>query len=197
METIDLARLDLARYVRPGDGIIFGQGTGEPLHLTETLVERRSACHGASIFFGSAFSKTFAPEHADHLRFRGIGGIGSLRKLASAGVLDPVPCHISSIAPLIRRGDIASDVVLLLVSPPNERGEYSLGLVNDYVRTAIDRDSKLDVRIGERRHELRLDKQEGWVELSLPLDGVSGRSDIVIVPVKGEWVSYHAWIVAR
>lgn len=139
METIDLARLDLARYVRPGDGIIFGQGTGEPLHLTETLVERRSACHGASIFFGSAFSKTFAPEHADHLRFRGIGGIGSLRKLASAGVLDPVPCHISSIAPLIRRGDIASDVVLLLVSPPNERGEYSLGLVNDYVRTAIDR----------------------------------------------------------
>lgn len=36
-------------------------------------------------------------------------------------------------------GDVRSDVVLLLVSPPNDQGEYSFGLVNDYVRSAIER----------------------------------------------------------
>ena len=134
-----LADLDLAKYVRPGDGIVFGQGTGEPLSLTQRLVEQRGGYSGAGLFFGSGFSSTFQPEHADHLRFKGIGGIGSLRKLSSAGVLDPVPCHISAVADLIGKGHIRTDVVMLLVSPPNARGEHSFGLVNDYLRSAISR----------------------------------------------------------
>jgi acyl-CoA hydrolase len=135
LDSID--QLDLAAYVRPGDGIVFGQGTGEPLALTQKLVAQRAQYSGASIFFGVAFSKTFAPEHADHLRFKGTGGIGTLRKLASAGVLDPIPCHISAVEGLLRDGILRSDVVMLLVSPPNERGEYSFGLVNDFVRAAM------------------------------------------------------------
>ena len=118
---------------------MFGQGTGEPLSLTEQLVAQRAAFSGAGIFFGSGFSKTFQPEHADHLRFKGIGGIGTLRKLSSAGVLDPMPCHISAISGLLREGILRSDVVMLLVSPANADGEHSFGLVNDYVRTAISR----------------------------------------------------------
>jgi acyl-CoA hydrolase len=137
VRTEALAELDLARYVRPGDGIVFGQGTGEPVSLTERLVSQRVAFSGAGIFFGTGLSQTFQPEHADHLRFTGIGGIGTLRRLASAGKLDPIPCHISAIADLLERGTIRSDVVLLQVSPPNEQGEYSFGLVNDYLRTAM------------------------------------------------------------
>lgn len=139
MRVESLANLELSRYVRPGDGIVFGQGCGEPLSLTEKLVEQRAAYSGAGIFFGSGFSKTFQPEHADHLRFKGFGGVGTLRKLAAAGKLDPVPCHISSIAPLIRSGGIRTDVVLLQVSPANERGEHSFGLVNDYLRVAMEK----------------------------------------------------------
>jgi hypothetical protein len=138
MRTIDLASLDLAQYIYPGDGVIFQQGCGEALSLGEAFVQQRAAYSGARVFFGSGFSRTFEPQHADHLRFSGIGGIGSLRKLASAGALDPIPCHISAIEGLIRAGTIRAEVVMLQVSPPNERGEYSFGLVNDYVRTAID-----------------------------------------------------------
>lgn len=139
MKHVALDDLDLTQYLKPGDGIIFGQGTGEAQSLTRCLVEQRAQLSGTSLFLGSGFSTTFAPEHADHLRFKGIGGMGSLRKLATAGALDPVPCHISSIEPLLSQGIIASDAVLLLVSPPNDRGEYSFGLVNDYVRTAMSR----------------------------------------------------------
>ena len=137
MRTETLESLDLARYIRPGDGVIFQQGCGEALSLAEKFVQQRASYSGARLFMGSGFSRSFQPEHVDHLRFSGIGGIGALRKLASAGALDPIPCHISSIEGLLRDGIIASDVVVLQLSPPNERGEYSFGLVNDYVRTAM------------------------------------------------------------
>ena len=138
MRTESLESLDLAAWIRPGDGVLLQQGCGEALNLGERFVQQRAAYSGAGVFFGSCFSRTFQPEHADHLRFTGIGGIGSLRRLVAAGALDPVPCHISAIEPLLRDGTIRADVVLLQVAPPNELGEYSLGLVNDYVRTAID-----------------------------------------------------------
>jgi acyl-CoA hydrolase len=38
---------------------------------------------------------------------------------------------------LLRERIIRADVVMLQVSEPNERGEYSFGLVNDYVRAAM------------------------------------------------------------
>lgn len=74
IELDSLAQLDLAEFVRPGDAIVIGQGTGEPRGLTRRLVDQRAQFTG---------------------------------------------------------------VVLLLVSPPNAQGEYSLGLVNDYLRTAM------------------------------------------------------------
>ncbi|MEO8279337.1 MAG: acetyl-CoA hydrolase/transferase C-terminal domain-containing protein [Ideonella sp.] len=160
MHTVDLQQLDLAAHVRPGDGIVFGQGCGEPLSLTERLVQQRARYSGAGIFFGSGFSKTFQPEHADHLRFKGIGGIGSLRKLASLGKLDPVPCHISAVEGLIRGGQIRCDVVLLQVSPANQKGEHSFGLVNDYVRAAV---SKARVVIAE------VNAQIPWTPCDQPL----------------------------
>lgn len=136
---ISLDALDLAQYIRPGDGIIFGQGVGEPLGLTSKLVEQRASYSGARLFLATGFSRTFGPEHADHLRFKGTGGIGTMRKLASAGVLDPVPCHISAVASLLSGGQIPCDVLLLSVSPPNARGEYSFGLVNDFLQAALAR----------------------------------------------------------
>jgi acyl-CoA hydrolase len=169
MRVETLQDLDLAQYVRPGDGILFGQGCGEPVSLTEKLVQQRAAYSGAGIFFGSGFSKTFQPEHADHLRFKGFGGVGTLRKLASAGKLEPVPCHISSIEGMIRRQQIRTDVVMLLVSPANERGEHSFGLVNDYVRAAV---AKARVVIAE------VNAQVPWTPCDQPL-----RQDEITVAV--------------
>ncbi|MGD9945967.1 MAG: acetyl-CoA hydrolase/transferase family protein, partial [Burkholderiaceae bacterium] len=98
--------------------------------------------------------------YADHLRFRSFGGIGTMLRLAGAGVLDVLPCHISSIAPLIESGGIACDVVLLQVSAANERGEHSFGLISDYVRAAI---SRASVVIAE------VNSQVPWTCCSEPL----------------------------
>ena len=143
--------LDLARYIRPGDGIVCSQGTAEPLSLTEALVAQRAEFTGARVFCGPAsFSRTFQPEHADHLRFSALGGIGTLRRLAAAGALQILPCHSSAVEILIDDGTIPSDVVLVQVSPPNERGEHSFGLVNDCLRSAIRKARVVIAEINDR-----------------------------------------------
>jgi len=137
MKRVDAARLDLREWIRPGDQIIWGQACGEPQTLTEALVAQRADLGGVSVFMGSCFSTTFKPEHADHIRFQAFGAIGSSRKLSRAGVLDLVPTHVSRIAPLIEQGSIRSDIAFVQVAPADDSGRYSLGLVSDYIRSAI------------------------------------------------------------
>ena len=132
-------QLDLASVIRPGDGVIWGQACAEPLTLVEALVAQRAALGPLEVFMGVNWSGTIKAEHADHLRLTAYCGAGHIRGLADAGVLDICPYPYSQIGPLIRAGKIRCDVVLLQVSPPNARGEYSLGLDVEYLAPAIDR----------------------------------------------------------
>jgi acyl-CoA hydrolase len=124
--------------VRPDDSIIWGQACAEPQTLVEAVVSQRASLGAVGCFLGSSYSGIVKPEHADHLRLSSYGGIGTNRALADAGVLDILPVPYSQLAPLIRNGAIRADVVMVQVSPPNARGEYSLGLAADYLIPALD-----------------------------------------------------------
>jgi len=129
--------LDLARFIRPGDGVVLGQACAEPRSLSEALVAQRAAFSGASVFLGVNYAGILRPEHADHLKLASYCGAGHNRALADAGVLDIHPHPYSRIAALIRERKIPCDVLLLQVSPPNARGEYSMGLAVDYLLPAL------------------------------------------------------------
>ncbi|MDH4191547.1 MAG: acetyl-CoA hydrolase [Betaproteobacteria bacterium] len=135
----DAHAIDLTRILRPGDGLLWGQGPAEPQTLVEALVAQRAALSGCSAFLGVNYTGIVRPEHADHLRLSAYCGAGHNRALADAGVLDIHPHPYSRLADLIRSGRIRADVVLLQVSPPNERGEYSLGLAAEYLVPALER----------------------------------------------------------
>jgi acyl-CoA hydrolase len=130
-------QLELDRFIRPGDGIILGQACAEPTMLSAALVAQRAAFSGASLFLGVNYAGVVRPEHADHLRLSAYCGAGHNRALADAGVLDIHPHPYSRLAALIRERRIPGDVVLIQVSPPNARGEYSMGLAVDYLLPAI------------------------------------------------------------
>ena len=142
--------LELARFIRPGDGIILGQACAEPQSLTEALVAQRAAYSGASVFLGVNYAGIVMPEHADHLRLSSYGGAGRNRALADAGVLDIHPHPYSRLAQLIRERKIPCDVVLLQVSPPNADGEYSMGLAVDYLLPAIEVARTVIAEVNER-----------------------------------------------
>lgn len=129
--------IDLARHIQPGDGVMAGQAGAEPQSLMEALVAQRAAFPGARLFLGVNYAGIVKPEHADHLRISAYCGAGHNRALADAGVLDIHPHPYSQLGSLIRRKAIPSDVVLVQVSPPNDRGEYSLGISAEYLVPAL------------------------------------------------------------
>src|SRR5688572_8764228 len=130
--------IDLTSVIRPGDGILWGQACAEPQTLVEALVSQRSHLGGVGCFLGSSYSGIVTPEHADHLRLSSYCGIGTNRALADAGVLEILPVPYSQLDALIRSHAIRADVVMVQVSRPNDRGEYSLGLAADYLVAALD-----------------------------------------------------------
>jgi len=137
-QELDLRNLDLAGIIRPGEHIVWGQGSGEPQTLVERLVEQRQRIGHANVFLGGiTYTGTLKPEHADVLTFTGYGAIGNLRELVRVGALRTIPCHLSQLIPYFNDGTIRSDVVFVQTSPPNEKGEYSFSLTNDYQQAAI------------------------------------------------------------
>lgn len=133
------AALELARHIRPGDHILWGQVTGEPPSLVEALVEQRAALGGVTVFLGTGLSRTLRPEHADHIAMRGLGGLGTFRALASAGVLEVLPIHGGQVHRMIAEGRIRCDVALLLLPPADAAGTHSLGACVDYMDAAVAR----------------------------------------------------------
>lgn len=139
----------LQALLRPGDAIWWGQATAEPLTLTRALVAHRHELAQSGrlrVFVGIGASDTLQPEQADVIDFFGYAASGPHRALAKAGVLDILPSHYSHLPGLIRAGVLPTDVVMLQVSPPDDQGRYSLGLVHEYLTAALE---KARVVIGE------------------------------------------------
>lgn len=137
MKFDDAAPLDLGAWLRPGDTVLWGQATAEPLTLTRALVEQRDRLKRLRLLLGISLAPTFLPEHADAFDFFSYCGAGSNRDLARAGVLDILPFPYSQLPDLMRCGLWKVDVVLVQVSEPDEQGRYSLGLVNDWLIPAL------------------------------------------------------------
>lgn len=129
--------LDLTRYVRPGDTVVWGQACAEPLTLTAALMRQRAEIGGFRCFLGIPASDTVRAEHADHISFVSYCGTGANRALHRAGVLDIVPCHYSALPGLLSTGPLRADVVLLSLPPADPDGRYRVGVAADYVWAAI------------------------------------------------------------
>src|SRR5581483_8626160 len=150
------------RFIRPGDTVVWPQGTAEPLTLTEALVAQRHAFGPVTVFLGPAFSDTLRPEHTDRLRFLAMSAIGTHRRLVEACVLRLIPCQLSDVPGLFQSGVLKSEVVFLHLSPPADgRGEYSMGIVNDYLKIAMRRARVVIAEVNE---------QLPWTHADEPLD---------------------------
>jgi acyl-CoA hydrolase len=181
-QELELGSLDLTGIIRAGDHIVWGQGSGEPQTLVERLVQQRQRIGRASVFLGGiSYTKTLKPEHANELAFSGYGAVGTLRELARMGALRTIPCHLSQLVPYFHDGIIRSDVVFVQTSPPNEHGEYSFSLTNDYQQAAI---AKARVVIAEVNEQapwtqcdayLRANRIDYLVRVSRPPVGLEPR----------------------
>lgn len=133
-----MSDVDLSRFIRPGDTVTWGEGTAEPFPLTRRLVRSRAEVGPIRVFVLVALSDTLQPEHGDMFTFAGLGPAGTNRRLARAVGFETYPVHMSALPKLIADATIGIDVVLVQVSPADEHGRHSLGVVADYLQAAIE-----------------------------------------------------------
>jgi acyl-CoA hydrolase len=144
----DVSRLK--NILRPGDHILWGQGTAEPTLLTEALVAQRHVLGPLSVFVGVSLTDTLMPEHTDTLKVTSYGALGTTRRLAAAGVLEILPHHVSKLGSAVERGHIGCDVAMVQLSLPGPNGRPSLGPINDYMRAALRRARAVIVQVNEQ-----------------------------------------------
>lgn len=142
--------VDLTDAIRPGDGVLWSQGTGEPRTLTEAFVRGLPAYPGVDLFLGGTFSETLADADLDGVRVTVLGGAGANTRIAPPGRLAVLPCHVSTVPKLIESGAIPVDVALIQVSPADADGFHSLGVIADYVHEAIARARLVIAEVNER-----------------------------------------------
>lgn len=131
------ATLDLARWIRPGDTVLWGQANAEPVTLVRALAEQRHRFARTRVFLGVGLSGVLEPQHADAIDFTGYCGSGTNRRLAEAGLLDIWPGHYSDLPSRILSGDLRVDVLMLQVPPADAQGRHSLGLAHEYLLAAL------------------------------------------------------------
>jgi acetyl-CoA hydrolase len=134
---VRVADLDLARWVRPGDTVVWGQACGEPLTLTRALLDQRAAIGPFRCFLGIPATDTAGPQYAGDVSFVSYCGTGANAALHRVGGLEILPVHYSALPGLFRDGTAAADVALVQVAPA-QAGGYPIGLSEDYLSAAID-----------------------------------------------------------
>jgi len=162
---VGIADLDLSRYLKPGDRIVFGQACGEPASLVEALIVQGAAIGNLSAFIATSFSGLFTPETASAFRLSSMGAIGALRSMTKAGALDVIPVHVSQVGPLIAAGIIPCDVAMIQVSPADKDGNHSFGLISDYTKAMVQAarvviaevNDQVPFTYGETIHEREID----------------------------------------
>jgi len=148
--TIAASDLDLSKFLKAGDRIVFGQACGEPTTLVEALIDQGEGIGGLSAFIATSFSGLFKPDSAAAFRLSSMGAIGALRSMTKAHALDVIPVHVSQVGPLITAGIIACDVAMIQVSPADAKGNHSCGLISDYVRAAVDKARVVIAEVNEQ-----------------------------------------------
>lgn len=142
--------LDFARWVRPGDTVVCGQGTAEPRSLTRRLVAQAETIGPFRMFLGPVFSDSFPAEVSAKIAFASYCGIGRAAQLSKAGRLDILPSHYSQLGAQFAAGLLPADVVLLQLSPPREGRRHSLGLACDYTLAAARRARVVIAEVNDR-----------------------------------------------
>src|SRR5215469_2199174 len=136
-ELDDIGALDLDRYIRPGDTVVWGQACAEPVTLTTAVAEQRSRLGGIRCFTGISGTGAVRPEYADHLSFLSYTAAGANRALAAAGALSILPSHYSQLPDVLSAGPLRADIVLLSLPPARSDGTFGPGLGADYIAPLV------------------------------------------------------------
>jgi len=126
----------LDQHLRPGDRIVVGQATGEPIALVAKLIEAAEGIGGLKVSCGYSLNPAWKIERPDALYITTYCGSGTMVPTVARFRARVIPCAMSQLSAALVSRKTPVDVVLLQVSQADADGFHSLGPAVDYVREA-------------------------------------------------------------
>ena len=126
--------------IRSGDHVVFGHCAAEPTVLIDAMVANADSYRDVHIHHMQTLGpgKYAQPQYKDNFHFDGWFLSPSTRKCVSDGYGDVTVNHYYQATQFFEDGTFRDDVMLVMVSPPNEKGYVSIGVSVDYTRPAVD-----------------------------------------------------------
>ena len=153
-ELHDAADLDLTRWVRPGDGVLWSQACSEPTALVDRLIEQADDLGALDLYCGHTFRDVLTDPRAAGFTVTSHGALGRLGQIARRRQVNIVPTHYSELPALFARRALPSDVTLLQVAPPDTSGRCSFGMDAGYVADAVRHARVVIAEVNERMPSL-------------------------------------------
>ena len=125
--------------IKSGDRVVFAHCVGEPKELVTAMVDNASNYRDVTIshMVSLGEGKYTWPEYKDNFRWDGWFTGGSTRSCLEQGHGDFVPVFFHEVPKLIRQGHFPIDVMMVMVSPPDDHGYCSVGVSADYTMQGI------------------------------------------------------------
>jgi len=128
------------RHIRAGDRVYLGSACGEPQELVRTMgrlgdrLTDTEIVHVLTLGVAPYADPRFRANFRANAFFIG----GSLRAAVNEARADYTPVFLSQVPSLFRSRRISIDVALVMVSPPDEHGNCSLGVSVDITKAAVE-----------------------------------------------------------
>lgn len=135
-----LSARDAVAQIRPGNRVFIGTGCAQPTELVAALAScSRDLADTEIIDFLTLGSAPHAHKDlSSKFRINSFFIADSIRDSIWEGVGDYTPIFLSDIPGLFSSGRLPLDVVLIQVTPPDERGMCSLGVSVDITKSAME-----------------------------------------------------------
>jgi acyl-CoA hydrolase len=127
-------------HIRPGDRVYIGSACGEPQELVRAL-----AAHGDHLadtelihVLTLGVAPYAQPRYAHNFRANAFFIGSSVREAVNQARADYTPIFLSQVPALFKTRRVAIDVALVMVSPPDDYGNCSLGVSVDITKAAVE-----------------------------------------------------------
>ncbi|MEE9911736.1 MAG: 4-hydroxybutyrate CoA-transferase [Deltaproteobacteria bacterium] len=129
---------EAVRHIRSGDRVVVGHACGSPETLIRAMVAGKEAYRDVEIVHMVAMgpSDYCLPENSRHFVHNSLFAGLTTRKAINEGRAVFTPCHFSLIPKLFTEKILPVDVVLCMLSEPDEHGFCSFGISVDYTKPA-------------------------------------------------------------
>lgn len=140
------------KKIKPNSRVFFGMSMSEPDHLVDVMCNNKEWFENVEIcHMGSTGPHRYCYEEGmeGHLHHNSLFVSAASKNSVRDGKSDFTPIFFSEMPRLIENGPIKADVCMLMVTPPDENGNVSIGLSCDYTRQALDTASLVIAQVNE------------------------------------------------